>query len=306
MRPWYRYSPRTDNIPQARVITPFSKIWGYGAPVTLYLVAINVAIWLIMVITNDLKIFPVMYDMNGLEMYLAGKTDSFQEGWYSIFAMIPALVFKGRIWQIVTSIFIHDANNILHLVFNMYLLWMFGPRIERTFTSRMFLAFYIVTGIGGSILSLLMRSLMGETLIPSLGASAAVFGILVCYAFLFGNELILLFFMIPVKVWKAVVGFIALETLFILFELMQNVDHWGHLGGAATSAIWMVILFKTKGHKTAHGWFSGAIPMGEFAPKHEQRSSGKGFRIIFRKHEPESGEHPEGSDDEPPPDWFKI
>jgi membrane associated rhomboid family serine protease len=192
----------------------------------------------------------------------------------------------------------------------MYLLWMFGARVERTFSSRMFLFFYLVCGIVGCLLSLLMRS-FGSPDIPSLGASGAVFGVLVGYGFLFANETILLLFAIPVKVWKAVVGFIALETLFILFQMQAGTDNWAHLGGAMASAVWMLVLVRRTGNKTAHGWHhSGRRQQGGQRMNvilfPGQKKPKTGFWIFKQRKKTGTDEHPEGTDDEPPPDWFKL
>ena len=277
MRPWYKYSEKTDDYPQRMVITPFSKIWGYGAPVTIALVIINAAIWLVMEITNGFGWLPL------------------ETWWYPLWAMTPAMVMRGHVYQLITSVFLHDGLNIIHLVVNMYILWMFGPRVERSFSSRRFLVFYLVCGIAGSLISFVMRSLGGDINTPSLGASAAVFGILVSYGFLFAHEKLLLFFAIPATVWKVVVGFIVIETFLILFGLQEGVDHWAHLGGAIAAAIWMLI----QGRKEDHGWTSGrkaGLP---------GRRPSEGFRIIVTRPVRDI-DHPEGIDDEPAPGWFNI
>ncbi|MFH1676277.1 MAG: rhomboid family intramembrane serine protease [bacterium] len=296
MRPWYRYSAKTDNIGQPLFITPFSKLWGYGAPVTLTLIIVNVAIWIVMAATE------------------IGGRITIEKFWYPYFGMTPELVLHGKIYQLFTSIFLHsvttqDRIDILHLAVNMYLLWVFGPRVERTFSSKMFFWFYIVTGIAGNIVSLLARVLAGVPEIPSIGASAAVFGILVAYGFLFANDIVLLFFVIPIKVWKAVVAFIIFESMAILFGFMGNVDHWNHLGGAAAAAIWMLVIIKAYGHKTAHGWsepHERTVSWWDATrPRSESRGKG-GFHVIINRRIPDRSEHPEGTDDDPPPDWFKL
>jgi len=296
MRPWYRYTQQTDDAPQRRFITPFSKVWGFGAPVTIGLIALNCLIWLVMI---------VLWTING-----GSKPQGmmFLLKMYDALALTPDNVMeKYRVYQLVTSVFMHDLQNILHLFFNMYLLWIFGPRVERTFGSKRYLAFYLVCGVAGSIVSLLMRLMTGDTDIPSLGASAAIFGMLVAYGFLFANDILLLFFAFPVKAWKAVVGFIVLETLFILLGAMQGVDHWAHLGGAAAAAVWMLLLIRSRGHKTAHNWHHGATTS---TPGFTSGRTGKSrnqpnFKIVFKK-PPDPDEHPEGTDDDPPPEWFKI
>jgi membrane associated rhomboid family serine protease len=290
MRPWYRYSAKTDDYQQATIITPFSRLWGYGATACLILIIINVGIWLIMVITNLFKWLPL------------------EAWWYQYFALTPVLVLKDHwYWQILTSVFLHDGKDFLHLAVNMYLLWVFGPRVERIFGSRNFLFFYLATGIAGSLLSLMMRSIMGYSDVPSLGASSAVFGMLTAYGFLFANDILLLFFVIPMRAWVTVVLFIVLESLFVLTGIMQNVDHWAHLGGAAAAAIWMVVLVKSKGPGRIHDLEH--YPMFGIRRRRgvHARQLGPpfgGFQIWSGDNLSET--HPEGTDDEPPPKWFKA
>lgn len=297
MRPWYRYSYKYDDYPQATIITPFSKLWGYGAPATLILIIINVAIWLGMVITNAAGWLPL------------------ESWWYKYFALTPNDVTQ-RLWihQLLTSVFLHDGADwhrldILHLAVNMYLLWVFGPRVERAFVPRTFVLFYLLTGITGSILSLAMRSAMGFEHLPSLGASSAVFGVLTAYGFLFSDDILLLFFFIPIRAWKTVVLFIVLESLFIFMQWLPNVDHWAHLGGAAGSAIWMLILIRMKGHKTGHGWHHVRVKMpGRSKGIHATHVGPPfgGFRIVEKEDSQLRKDHPEGTDDEPPPEWFNL
>jgi membrane associated rhomboid family serine protease len=292
MRPWYRYTARDDNFQQRIVITPFSKLWGYGAPATLALVIINTAIWFVMIFTSAFHLLPL------------------ETWWYKYFALTPDLVIhRFWIYQILTSVFLHDGTDILHLLMNMYLLWMFGPMVERAFGSKMFVSFYLVTGVVGSIVSMVMRLITGYGAIPSLGASSAIFGILTAYGFLHANDILLLFFIIPIKAWKAVVLFIVLETLFILMNLMQNVDHYAHLGGAMAAAIWMLVLIRKRGHRTAHGWFKAPnknLWIGPAVNPYGKPQSKRGWRVIVGKRPPKQEHNAEGTDDEPPPDWFKI
>jgi membrane associated rhomboid family serine protease len=277
---------------QGTVITPFSKLWGYGAYVTIVLIAVNCAIWLTMVITSAFGWLPL------------------EDWWYKWLALTPDMVYKGYVYQPLTSVFLHDGSGIWHVLINMYLLWVFGPRVERTMSSRLYLIFYLVTGVSGSLLSLLMRTLGGEVDIPSLGASSSVFGVLVAYGFLYKNDLLLLFFIIPVRAWIIVLAFIGLESLFILMRLMDYVDHWGHLGGAGAAAVWMWILVARKGLKADHGWYrteKGIFWKGRSVqPQTGPRPRPSGFRLIEMTRKPTHEDHPEGTDDEPAPRWFEL
>jgi len=298
MRPWYKEKRTPTSQFGVRRINQFSKEWGTGAPVVKYLIVINLGLWLLMVITNV---------FGWLDLY---------DFWYMYFAMSPDHVLrKFMIYQIVTSMFMHDGSWILHVIFNMYFLWMFGTRIERTFGSRMFLIFYLVCGLGGSLLSVLTHVSMGDWYTKALGASGAVFGIFIAYGFLFSNEIAKLFGIWSVKIWKLVAGLVALEVIFLIFQLFNisagresQVDHWAHLGGALASVIWMLVLQKRPAFKVID---SRAKSPGIFVPPQRgkggpARGVGKLFRVIVHKKPEVMEDHPEGTDDEPPPDWFKM
>ena len=287
MRPWYKHTAQNDEFYQPTYITPFSKIWGFGAPVTLALIIVNSAIWLLMVVSNAYGWLPL---------------DTF---WYKYFAMTPHFVVHNHwLWQLITSIFLHDGSNILHLAMNMYVLWIFGPRVERTFGSRNFVFFYLATGFAGSLLSFGMHELTGYTGVPSLGASSSIFGVLTAYGFLFPNDMFYIFGVLPLTAWKTVVLFIVAETLMVLFNLMENVDHYAHLGGAAAAAIWMLFLFRTARKRSTHEWHNMGQNVNYYIPR--ARPKHGGFKLIIgNPRQDVRKDHPEGTDDEPPPSWFK-
>jgi membrane associated rhomboid family serine protease len=286
MRPWYRYTAKNEDFRQPTYITPFSRLWGFGAPATLTLIALNTVIWIFMVASAGAKWLPM------------------ETFWLKYFAMTPDLVIH-RHWyfQLLTSVFLHDGTNIWHLFFNMYILWMFGPSVERAMGSRNFVLFYLATGVAGSVLSLFMRLLMNLGSIPSLGASSAVFGVLTAYGFLYSDQILLLFFVVPMKAWVVVIFFVVLESFFVITGWMANVDHFAHLGGAAAAAIWMLALYKFKGNSKAHKWYS---PSGgtRYTIRTHRPANSRGFRVIIGQQD--NKEHPEGVDNEPPPEWFKL
>jgi membrane associated rhomboid family serine protease len=288
MRPWYKYTSKTDDYQQGNFITPFSLIWGYGATSTIALIAFSTVVWLVMVVTSGFGWL------------------SLDNWWIKYFALTPNDVIH-RLWihQLLTSVFIHDAPSPTHLLVNMYLLWVFGPRVERGMGSRSFVFFYVATGVMGSLLSLGMRYLTGSQDVASLGASSAVFGVLVAYGFLFTNENLYMFWFYPIRAWKLVVAFVVIEALIMLFGWMPIVDHWAHLGGAAGAAIWMMVLMRLRGTRTEHGWYHSPRRVRIFGPR-SRRPTG-GFRIIVDNPPGRKGNgHPEGTDDEPPPEWFKL
>lgn len=145
--------------------------------------------------------------------------------------LTPNDVKQGYVWQLFTYMFLHGG--LLHLLFNMFTLWMFGCEIERSWGSREFLKYYIITGVGAGILSFaLSLSLRSNVDIPTIGASGAIFGVLVAYALMFPNRIIYLWFILPIKA-KYLVGCFAILTFIASFQQPQagGVAHFAHLGG---------------------------------------------------------------------------
>ncbi len=179
----------------------------------------------------------------------------------------------------------HSTHGILHILFNMFALVMFGTQLERVWGEKKFLFYYLSTALGAALLhsfvsylrmnSLissmdpelvtyvinngaelwadhknytdpLMNELNAMRNVPVLGASGAVFGILVAFGYLFPNtELMLMFPPIPVKAKYLVIGYIALE-LYLGFQNnpVDNVAHFAHLGGALVGIL--IVLFWQK------------------------------------------------------------
>nr|MBN2277907.1 rhomboid family intramembrane serine protease [candidate division Zixibacteria bacterium] len=154
-----------------------------------------------------------------------------------VFGLVPSRFFPdfpNTIYQPLTYMFLHA--NFIHLFFNMFVLWMFGTEIERTWGSKSFLKFYIYCGLGGALLSLIFQSGGGgysnvsgiPVPIRIIGASGAIYGVLTAYWLMFPRRILLLFFFLPMQVkW-------AIPLLFVLNFLAAgpNVAHLAHLGGA--------------------------------------------------------------------------
>jgi membrane associated rhomboid family serine protease len=132
-------------------------------------------------------------------------------------------------WQLVSYGFLHGGFN--HLFFNMFALWMFGLPIERMWGSLRFAQYYFVCVIGAGVIQLLVQHLSGEVY-PTIGASGAVFGLLLAYGVMWpNNKLILLFFPVPIKAKWFVLIYGAAELVFGVTGAMPQIAHFAHLGG---------------------------------------------------------------------------
>jgi membrane associated rhomboid family serine protease len=151
-----------------------------------------------------------------------------------LLGLTPVLVRKGFIWQPVTYMFLHGG--MFHLLFNMFALWMFGGEIERTWGTREFVKYYFITGTGAGLLTFLL-SFNSQT--PTIGASGAIFGILVAFALMFPNRPIYLYFLFPVKAKYLVIFFGIIEFLASLRHTSDGIGHFAHLGGLIIGYIYI-------------------------------------------------------------------
>lgn len=143
-----------------------------------------------------------------------------------LFGLTPALVKKGFIWQPVSYMFLHGG--LFHILFNMFALWMFGCEIERTWGTKEFVKYYFITGVGAGLFTFILSF---NSHIPTIGASGAIFGILVAFALMFPNRLIYLYFIFPVKA-KYVVAFLGVFAFLASLKYTgDGIAHFAHLGG---------------------------------------------------------------------------
>jgi membrane associated rhomboid family serine protease len=137
-----------------------------------------------------------------------------------------------QVWQLLTYGFLHGGA--MHLFFNMFALYMFGPELERLFSSRRFLYYYLVCVVGAALVQLAVLEIFYRTAAPTVGASGGVFGLLLAYGMAFPRrQLMLLFPPIPMPAWLFVTLYGVLELLMGIFGTNQGVAHFAHLGGMA-------------------------------------------------------------------------
>jgi membrane associated rhomboid family serine protease len=150
----------------------------------------------------------------------------------STFGLKPAAVsWQLHVWQLVTYMFLHAG--LFHILFNMLALWMFGAELERRWGTRYFLKYYFVTGIGAGVLTVLFSVLpfaFAQQVYYSnvIGASGAIYGLLLAYAIYFPDRPILLIvFWVPARVCVAILGAIALVTSLSEVGGVANATHLG-------------------------------------------------------------------------------
>jgi membrane associated rhomboid family serine protease len=149
------------------------------------------------------------------------------------FGLTPFLVVhRFAIWQLFTYMFLHDASGFMHILMNMLTLWMFGTPIEGIWGARRFLRYYFACGIGAGITAVVLNYAFGTTTAPTIGASGAIYGLLLAFGFFFPDAKILFFFLFPIPariyVW-IMGGIVFLSTLQSAGGRVSNVAHLGGL-----------------------------------------------------------------------------
>ncbi len=135
-----------------------------------------------------------------------------------------------RPWQLVTYAFMHGG--VTHILFNMIALYMFGGTIERTFGARNYLVYYFVCAIVAALAQLFVVHWFTHGFYPTLGASGAVFGLLLAFGMLYPHEKMMLIFLpVPMPAWLFVIGYAAIELFLGVTGTQAGVAHFAHLGG---------------------------------------------------------------------------
>lgn len=206
-------------------------------PVVKWMLIINVAIWFLQLILDRFFHFPVT----------------------ATFALVPAQVISEfRIWELFTYMFLH-SQQMTHILFNMLMLWFFGAELEQRWGSRFFLFYYLGCGIGAAILYCfgiaIYAALTGSQLglnIPVIGASGAIFGLLLAQGMIFGDRIVYFFMLFPMKTRYFVMLMGALEIMAMMSSSVVGgeVAYLAHLGGLVSG----YILLKLKGWYTRQDW----------------------------------------------------
>jgi membrane associated rhomboid family serine protease len=140
------------------------------------------------------------------------------------------------VWQIFTYMFLHGG--VMHLLFNMLTLWFFGTQLERDWGTRRFLKYYFYCGMAAGVCVLIADVLTSDYFTPTIGASGAIFGILVAFGVLYPNQTVLMNFLFPIKAKYLVMIYAAIELL-LTFGPNNGVSTIAHLGGMLFGYIYL-------------------------------------------------------------------
>jgi membrane associated rhomboid family serine protease len=156
-------------------------------------------------------------------------------GLVGFFGLTPARV-TGHLWlwQTVTYLFLHGGP--FHLLFNCYMLWALGKVIETQWGTKSFLFYYLLCGVGAAIVNVIVEP---HAMTPVIGASGAIYGLLVAFAMMYPNAVFLVMFIVPLKAKHAVIFFALLELMFSASANQSHIANLAHLGGMATGFLYL-------------------------------------------------------------------
>ncbi len=198
--------------------------FAFFPPVIKYLLISNVLVFLF-----QFFLFPSFKVGNQPLSYLFMK----------LFALNPigSSVFPFYPWQLVTYMFMHGG--FFHLLLNMFALWMFGMELENIWGSKKFLSYYLICGVGAGLANLLIAPLFTEISVPTVGASGAIYGILVAFGLMFPDRPIFIYFLFPIKAKYFVLIYMAIE--FLSVGSNTGIAHVAHLGGGVIGFLYLLL-----------------------------------------------------------------
>jgi membrane associated rhomboid family serine protease len=186
----------------------------------------------------------------------------------------PNLFFRGLITQPITWVFLH--GNLMHLLFNMFAFWMFGSLLEATFGTKRFIRFNFIAALitaGVILIYSLFDPLTFHT--PTIGASGLVFAILIAVSILFPNQVVLLFFIFPIKMKYFAYLMIGIEFYALYTSNSHGISNIGHLGGALAGFLYTRWINRSFPQSTGSSWIS------RLRHEWEQKRRRKNIRIIY-------------------------
>ena len=177
---------------------------------------------------------------------------------FPLFGLVPKMVWSEfMIWQPFTYLFFHGG--IWHVLINMFVLWMFGSELERIWGKGHFLKFYFVTGVGAGLVTMIFGL---NSMTPIVGASGAVYGVLLAYGLTYPNRTVYLYGIIPIKSLWFVIG-IGVIAFMSSFDNVSQISHLTHLSGMVIgylmlkrplrfNDLWFTIRKRTLEYKIKH------------------------------------------------------
>ncbi len=205
--------------------------------------------------------------------FFVNRTEGAQ--FFLLLSLVPqAVVRHFAIWQLFTYMFLHDPNGFSHILFNMLTLWMFGTDLERQWGTKRFLTYYFVCGVGAGICVVIINLLFGEMNARVIGASGAIYGLLLAFGLLYPDRTLLFSFLFPIKAkyFVMILGAIAFLSSFSVNGGLSNV---AHLGGMLFGYAYLKMQFQAP----------NLAFIGQSYRDWKLQRAKKKFQVYMRKHD---------------------
>jgi membrane associated rhomboid family serine protease len=199
---------------------------------------------------------------------------------FSAFALVPHDVFpRFEIWELVTYMFLHSLQSFWHILFNMLTLWMFGTPVEETWGTRRFLQYYFLCGIGAGFCVVLANLAFGDAYQRVIGASGAIYGLLLAFGMLFPNQEVLFAFLFPIKAKYMVLIFGAIAFMSS-FQGGGTVSNLAHLGGMIFGFFYIRAQFGRRAVRKSATQFDP----GKWWKEYKVQRARRKFQVYMKKH----------------------
>ena len=226
-------------------------------------------------------------------VYFFGSLFSEQPIFQSL-QLVPADVFRRfEIWQLVTYMFLHSLQSFWHILFNMLSLWMFGTPLEQTWGTKRLVQYYFVCGIGAGVCVVVMNMLFGDPYQHVLGASGAIYGLLLAYGMMFPDQQVLFSFLFPIKA-KYMVMIMGGIAFLSSFQTGGTVSNLAHLGGMLFGFLYLKTQFGGGRRRSIPGKSGGGLDFSGLDParlwrEYKLKRAKRKFQVYMRKHDSERG-----------------
>lgn len=233
---------------------------GYRTPTSFYSGYFPTGVkWLLI---SNIAVF-VLYYLGGP----LGLGDFFR-----LLALTPAAVVGHlAIYQLVTYLFLHGG--FWHLMVNMFTLWMFGATLERDWGTRRFLKYYFLCGVGAGICDVVVNAIIGNWGTSTIGASGAIYGLLLAFGVMYPNQVVLMSFLFPIKAKYFVMIYGAIALLSSL-SVNSGVSDIAHLGGMIFGFVYLKMRLPSLDFDAGRRWYR----------TWKMQRAKKKFQVYMRKH----------------------
>jgi membrane associated rhomboid family serine protease len=181
------------------------------------------------------------------------------------------VVHYFAVWELFTYLFLHGG--VMHLLFNMLTLWMFGVTLERAWGTRRFLKYYFLCGIGAGLCDVAVNALLGNWSTSTIGASGAIYGVLLAFGVLYPETTILFLFLFPIQAKYFVMIYGAMALLGAM-NVNSGVSNVAHLGGMLFGLLYLKVPFPRM----------DTYEMRRRYQNYKMQRAKKKFQVYMRKH----------------------